>query len=93
MLLLFLYQITNRQEMHEPVLLPTDEPPTETNQDNHAGRAHTRISSRTIQSASVGVCLCVCVCARVAHTSERSFSIFVMHLALKRVVICKSSLP
>lgn len=41
---------------------------------------------------SLHPCMPACVCARV-RMSERSFSICVMHLALKRVVICKSPLP
>lgn len=77
--------------MSEPVRLPTDEPPSGTNRDNPAGRAYTGISSLTLQPASMHACMCVC--ARVPRMSERSFSICVMHLALKRVVICKSPLP
>lgn len=62
-----------------------------TNRDNPAGRAYTGISSLTLQPASMHACMCVC--ARMPRMSERSFSICVMHLALKRVVICKSPLP
>lgn len=46
---------------------------------------------QSVRHHSLHVCACACMC--VPRASERSFSICVMHLALKRAVICKSSLP
>lgn len=56
------------------------------------GRASRMGLHRDSQSHSTA-CVCVHVCACVSRMSEKSCSICAMHLALKRVVICKSPLP